>query len=105
MTSEKNNSLFAFIGGLAIGILLLYVGGWSIAWNDFIATKKSLYIGHGIAIEFNHRYYGFIFKSRFFDSAVISWIMGLISISTLYAGFKALFAEHEDDEQPNKSTE
>ena len=103
MASENNSGFATFIGAIVIGVALLYAGGWSIAWNDFIATKKSLYIGHGLAVEFNNRYYGFLFTSRFFDSPVVSWIMGLIAISTLSAGLNALLAEDEEDEQPDKA--
>lgn len=102
MAAENNNGFIAFISGLVIGIGLLYVGGWAIAWNDFVATKKALYVGHGLAIEFNNRYYGFLFKSRFFDSPVVSWILGFIALSSLSAGLKALLTENEENEQADK---
>lgn len=105
MAPEKNNGFFTFIGALAVGIGLLYLSGWFIAWNEFIATKKSFYISHGLAIEFNNRYYGFLFKPRFFDSPFISWCIGLISISVLSTGLNALLAESEGDEEPSKSNE
>ena len=98
METENNNGFAAFLGALVVGGGLLYVSGWYIAWDDFIATKKSLYIGHGIAVEFNNKYYGILFSSRFFDSPVVSWIIGLIAASTLSAGLNALLEESEEDE-------
>ena len=103
METENNDDFATFLGALAIAIGLLYVSGWYIAWDDFIATKKSLYIGHGIAVEFNNRYYGFLFTSRFFDSPAVSWIMGLIAASTFSAGLNALLEESEEEESPKKS--
>lgn len=104
MESENSNGFIVFIGAVVISVGLFYLGGWSIAWNDFIATKKSLYIGHGLAIEFNNRYYGLLFKHRFFDSPVISWIMGLIAFSTLSAGIKSLVDEDEDEDEDEKQS-
>jgi hypothetical protein len=109
MANENNKAFHTFLGGLVIGAVLFYFGGWYIGWDEFISTKKSLYLGHGLAVEFNNRYYGLLFKPRFFDSAVISWVMGLISLSAISAGVKALNAdpddedEDEDEDEKNKS--
>lgn len=99
MQTENNNGFAAFLGALVVAGGLLYVSGWYIAWDDFIATKKSLYIGHGIAVEFNNKYYGILFTSRFFDSPVVSWIIGLIAASTFSAGLNALLEESEEDDE------
>lgn len=100
MESEQTmNGFITFIGALVFGLGLLYAGGWSVAWADFIATKKSFYLGHGLAIEFNNRYYGVVFNPRFFDSPVISWVIGIIAFSTVSAGMSALVADEDDDDE------
>lgn len=111
MKYESHSGTAAFIGAFLIGVILLYIGGWHVLWAKHIATHKSLYIAHGFAIEFNHRYYGFLFNSRFFNSPVVSWIMGAIAFSVFSAGLKQLFADNDEDEdedegedgQPNKA--
>ncbi|WP_232461294.1 hypothetical protein [Cellvibrio sp. PSBB006] len=43
--TENNNGLAAFLGALVVAGGLLYVSGWYIAWDDFIATKNLFILG------------------------------------------------------------
>ena len=45
METENNNGFAASLGALVVAGGLLYVSGWYIAWDDFIATKNLFILG------------------------------------------------------------
>lgn len=98
MSERSENPYVVIVAALVIGFLLLWIGGWSVAWSEYIATTKSFYLKYGVAVEFNNRYYGFVFGDRWFDSPVISWIMGLAGVGSL-AGAASEVVELVDGEE------
>lgn len=66
--------------GVLLGAFLLWLGGWSIAWKEHLYTTEPLYLKDGIALKFNHYFYGIRFSPRLFDSPVISWFLGTLGV-------------------------
>ena len=64
--------------GIALGIVLLYVGGWELVWakpENLFFYGKDIYFGDdGIAFRVNNAFYGLRISNRFFDSYVLSWL-------------------------------
>lgn len=58
-------------------VLLLYIGGWGVAWNENVFFSAQSYIlgDNGFLVKFNQHYYGLKFHARFFDSPLISWAL------------------------------
>ncbi|KRV02466.1 Uncharacterised protein [Pseudomonas aeruginosa] len=95
-TKDTVKAIGATIATILIGLFLFWLGGWDIAWKEFIYTKKSLYIDNGIALRFNDRFYGALFSARLFDSPVISWGLGILGALTIIGG---VFNNIEDEEK------
>ena len=82
-----------FFVGLIVMIVVFYVGGWSIVWNEplglFALAKDFLFeYQSGMAFRVDSTYYGFVFENRFFDSPVISWLcLGAIFAPLFSGGF------------------
>ncbi|MDP2780910.1 heavy metal-binding domain-containing protein [Devosia sp.] len=96
MPNENAKKIQVAIILLAVSVLSFWFGGWHIAWSENLPTRDDvLYIGRGIAIKFNYRFYGVVFESRFFDSPIISWLLGGIAVSAFGKALASIEAFEE----------
>jgi len=80
VAKTSNSGMNALLGGLMFAAVILYVGGWSIVWNQHLNTARAfIFHDHGFAVRFNELYYGAKFTSRFFDSPAVSWLCMIIA--------------------------
>ena len=86
--------------GIALGIVLLYVGGWELVWakpENLFFYGKDIYFGDdGIAFRVNNAFYGLRISNRFFDSYVLSWL-------SLGLGLGAIFSDFSINKENNKN--
>lgn len=89
--SNANGNLGSFLFIVLGAVAILYVGGWSIVWQQHLFTAKAFILHeHGFAVRFNELYYGAKFTNRFFNSPVISWFCLMIASGST-PGYFVLF--------------
>lgn len=86
----RNGSLQTAIVLLAIGLIVLWLGGWRIAWAEYLSTSHALYLGDGVAVKFNGLFYGVTFKPKFFDSPMVSWMLGGMGATAIAGVIEAI---------------
>jgi hypothetical protein len=76
VTDEDNVNLVVFyLFLIVVGMALLYVGGWSLVWGEYLRGEDLVIESRGLAVRFNGLFYGARITSRFFDSPVVSWLL------------------------------
>lgn len=75
-------SIGYIVGTLGFIFLLLYVGGWMLAWeksywwvaqHGLLRPEQFVLEERFFLVRFNNLYYGAEITNRFFDSVVLSW--------------------------------
>lgn len=79
-----------WIFSIAIGVVLLYVGGWGLLWaepTNIFTFGKEFYFGKdAIAIKVNNSFYGLSLSKRFFDSYAISMALLGAAFACIFGG-------------------
>lgn len=87
-------------GAFAIGLIMIYLGGWGLVWGQEIekipwigeilvkfGTYDFIFASRAVLISFNNVFYGIVLSPRFFESAVVSWVLLILGLNMfLYGG-------------------
>ena len=105
--SNSQSSSDKFIA-LVVMVAALYFGGWGIVFggDNYLGwapyNADSISFERGVRIKINSGYYGMTYRSRFFDSPVLSWAAMALAVTLCGALFEDSDSDGEtksDDKQ------